>query len=211
MAAFDRVLSGIPQMDEKIDNIRLGDNVVWRVDSLEDFKQFATPYVNQAIKDKRNLIYIRFASHEPLFTQQEGLKIVNVELSHRFENFTVKNRMIGTGMIGGKACGMLLARKIIENREPDYAEIGSANHAFYEKSQQKERTTRSDIPEGKCIFFDEAYKRGVLLKELDLSKVDVNMFGAVNNSLINDGCGLYRGRLILPFEHLSRFQTDVID
>lgn len=90
MAAFDRVLSGIPQMDEKIDNIRLGDNVVWRVDSLEDFKQFATPYVNQAIKDKRNLIYIRFASHEPLFTQQEGLKIVNVELSHRFENFTVE-------------------------------------------------------------------------------------------------------------------------
>lgn len=93
----------------------------------------------------------------------------------------------------------------------DYAEIGTANHAVYEKSQQEERTTRSDIPEGKCIFFDEAYKRGVLLKGLDLSKVDVNMFGAVNNSLINDGCGLYRGRLILPFEHLSRFQTDVID
>lgn len=93
----------------------------------------------------------------------------------------------------------------------DYAEIGTANHAVYEKSQLEERTTRSDIPEGKCIFFDEAYKRGVLLKGLDLSKVEVNMFGAVNNSLINDGCGLYRGRLILPFEHLSRFQTDVID
>ena len=31
MAAFDRVLSGIPQMDECFDNIRLGDNVVWRV------------------------------------------------------------------------------------------------------------------------------------------------------------------------------------
>ena len=37
------------------------------------------------------------------------------------------------------------------------------------------------------------------------------MFGAIDNSLINDGCGLYRGRLILPFEHLSRFQNDVID
>ena len=45
----------------------------------------------------------------------------------------------------------------------------------------------------------------------ELSKIDVNMFGAINNSLINDGCGLYRGRLILPFEHLSRFQNDVID
>ena len=46
---------------------------------------------------------------------------------------------------------------------------------------------------------------------LELSKLDVNMFSAVNNSLINDGCGLYRGRLILPYEHLSRFQNDLID
>ncbi|MBO4325046.1 MAG: phosphoenolpyruvate synthase [Lachnospiraceae bacterium] len=89
MAAFDRVLSGIPQMDDCFDNIRLGDNVVWRVDRLEDFRLFVEPYVEQAIRDKRNLIYIRFASHEPFFTEREGLKIVNVELSHRFETFTV--------------------------------------------------------------------------------------------------------------------------
>ena len=49
------------------------------------------------------------------------------------------------------------------------------------------------------------------LLELDLSKLDVNMFSAVDNRLINDGCGLYRGRLILPYEHLSRFQNDLID
>ncbi|MBO4484581.1 MAG: phosphoenolpyruvate synthase [Lachnospiraceae bacterium] len=89
MAAFDRVLSGIPQMDDCFDNIRLGDNVVWRVDRLEDFRLFVEPYVEQAIRDGRNLIYIRFASHEPFFTGREGLKIVNVELSHRFETFTV--------------------------------------------------------------------------------------------------------------------------
>ena len=89
MAAFDRVKSGIPEMDERFDNIRLGDNVVWRVDSLDDFKLFVNPYVKQAIADNRNLIYIRFASHEPLFEGQEGLKIINVELSHRFETFTV--------------------------------------------------------------------------------------------------------------------------
>lgn len=40
MAAFDRVQSGIPQMDEHFDNIRLGDNVVWRVDDLDEFKLF---------------------------------------------------------------------------------------------------------------------------------------------------------------------------
>ena len=90
MAAFDRVQSGIPEMDEHFDNIRLGDNVVWRVDDLEQFKLFMEPYVKQAILDKRNLIYFRFASHAPLLEAQEGLKIIEVELNHRFENFTVE-------------------------------------------------------------------------------------------------------------------------
>ena len=68
---------------------------------------------------------------------------------------------------------------------------------------------RDMIPKGECIYFDEAYERGMKLQQLELSKLDVNMFAAVNNSLINDGCGLYRGRQILPYEHLSRFQNDL--
>lgn len=93
----------------------------------------------------------------------------------------------------------------------DEAEIGSANHIAYEKRQQSERSRRDVIPEGECIYFDEAYERGMKLQQLQLAELDVNMFGAINNSLINDGCGLYRGRLILPYEHLSRFQNDLID
>ena len=91
----------------------------------------------------------------------------------------------------------------------DIAEIGVANHLFYEKRQEDSRGRR--IPKGECPIFDEAYERCRLLQEIDLSKVDVNMFRAMDQSLINDGCGLYRGRLILPYEHLSRFQNDIID
>lgn len=93
----------------------------------------------------------------------------------------------------------------------DFAEIGPANHLGYEKRQKNERTRRDEIPKGECIYFDEAFERELLLQNLDLSKIDVNMFKAVNNSLINDGCGFFRGRQILPFEHLSRFQNDMID
>lgn len=93
----------------------------------------------------------------------------------------------------------------------DVAEIGVANHLGYEKKQESERARRDAIPKGECRYFDDAYERGIRLLNLDLSKLDVNMFAAVNNSLINDGCGLYRGRLILPYEHLSRFQNDLID
>ena len=93
----------------------------------------------------------------------------------------------------------------------DIAEIGPANHLGYEKRQETDRARRDAIPMGECIYFDEAYERGMRLFQLNLADLDVNMFSAVNNSLINDGCGLYRGRLILPYEHLSRFQNDIVD
>lgn len=89
MAAFDRVKSGIPEMDKALDNIRLGDNVVWRVSELSQFKLFMEPYIKQAIEDDRNIIYFRFASHEELITECPKVKRINVPLSHRFENFTM--------------------------------------------------------------------------------------------------------------------------
>ena len=93
----------------------------------------------------------------------------------------------------------------------DYAEIGDANHFGYEKTQEESRAKRDIIPVGECVYFDEAYERLTKLQQLELAEIDVNMFKAINNQLINDGCGLFRGRQILPFEHLSRFQNDLID
>ena len=89
MAAFERILSGIPEMDEALDNIRLGDNVVWRVSTLDEFHLFVDPYLEQAIKDHRNIIYVRFASHPPITEGHPEIKTVHIELSHRFETFSV--------------------------------------------------------------------------------------------------------------------------
>ena len=109
------------------------------------------------------------------------------------------------------SAGCYVEMQIRTKEMDDEAEIGAANHIAYEKRQQNERARRDEIPEGECIYFDEAYERGMKLQQLQLAELDVNMFAAINNSLINDGCGLYRGRLILPYEHLSRFQNDLID
>ena len=79
----------------------------------------------------------------------------------------------------------------------DNTVIKFCNHLGYEKKQESERARRDAIPKGECIYFDEAYERGMRLLGLELKDLEVNMFAAVNNSLINDGCGLYRGRLIL--------------
>ena len=56
MAAFDKVKSGIPQMDGILDYIRMGDNVVWQVTDLDEFRFFAVPYVRQAIEDRRDMV-----------------------------------------------------------------------------------------------------------------------------------------------------------
>ena len=92
MAAFDRVKSGIPQLDEILDHIRMGDNVVWEVSDVEEFKLFALPFVVQAIKDKRDIVYIRFAQHPPILTQPDMLAHVQVaefDPDAGFESFTV--------------------------------------------------------------------------------------------------------------------------
>ena len=93
----------------------------------------------------------------------------------------------------------------------DLAEIGKADHFGYEKIQEENRSKRDIIPVGECRTFDEAYERLIRLQELDLSGINVNMFKAYNNQLINDGCGLFRGRQILPLVHISRFQYDLVD
>ena len=76
MAAFDRILSGMPEMDKALDNIRLGDNVVWRVSDLSEFRLFMEPYVRQAVRDKRKIIYFRFAAHEPFITDIPEVKLL---------------------------------------------------------------------------------------------------------------------------------------
>ena len=37
MSAFEKINSGFPGMNALLDHIRMGDNVVWRVTTLEEF------------------------------------------------------------------------------------------------------------------------------------------------------------------------------
>ena len=92
----------------------------------------------------------------------------------------------------------------------DQAEIGNANHMLYEEYQENRRARRALVPPGSNQYFDEACERENALRDLDLTKVWVNMFTALNSQVMNDACGFYRGRFILPYEHLSRFQNDII-
>lgn len=43
-----RVSTGLQGLDKVIDDMRLGDNVVWQVESLEDYKEIVSPYLRQS-------------------------------------------------------------------------------------------------------------------------------------------------------------------
>lgn len=90
MPAFEKIESGLKGLDDTLQNIRLGDNVVWQISQMEEYRFFVTPFVRQAISDGKNIIYIRFAEHEPLISEQDGLKIEKVDIDSGFEHFTVK-------------------------------------------------------------------------------------------------------------------------
>ncbi|MGM9548725.1 MAG: PEP/pyruvate-binding domain-containing protein [Faecousia sp.] len=89
MAAFDKICSGFPQMDDILDFIRLGDNVVWQISDLEEFRMFAEPFARQAVADGRNVIYIRFAQHEPVLQDLTGVQLRQFNPDEGFEAFTV--------------------------------------------------------------------------------------------------------------------------
>ncbi len=63
---------------------------VWRVSNFQEFRYFCEPYIEQAIKDNRKILYFRFASHEPLVKECPQVERIEIPLSHRFEDFTVK-------------------------------------------------------------------------------------------------------------------------
>ena len=84
MVMPNKVKSGFVGLDKVIDCLRLGDNVVWQVDSIDDYAQMAEAFVEQAISEQRKIIYFRFGDHRPLINRSE-IKIYQIDPSKRFE------------------------------------------------------------------------------------------------------------------------------
>ena len=68
--------SGITALDNLLQGLRLGDNVVWQVDNLDDYAHFAQAFVTQSIKDGFKCIYVRFAAHKPVLTLRPVLLLL---------------------------------------------------------------------------------------------------------------------------------------
>jgi hypothetical protein len=96
MSEFSFPSTGVPSLDEVVTHLRLGDNIVWQVDDVEDYKYFVLPYVKKAIEEKRNIIYLRFASHPPLLEPSPDIKTFELDAASGFESFSTEVHRIIT-------------------------------------------------------------------------------------------------------------------
>lgn len=87
---FDKVSTGITGFDKTIDMLRLGDNVVWQVDSTEDYRHFVKPFIHQAREDMRKIVYMRFSDQESLLDETSGIKVYHLNANEGFESFGMK-------------------------------------------------------------------------------------------------------------------------
>jgi len=84
----ETVRSGLAPLDEVIQGLRLGDNVVWQVDRLDEYVYFAEPFASHAIREKRQCIYLRFAPHPEILKDRPGLKVIEVDPEAGFDAFS---------------------------------------------------------------------------------------------------------------------------
>ncbi|MGC9323369.1 MAG: PEP/pyruvate-binding domain-containing protein [Desulfomonilia bacterium] len=96
MRSLTHVSTGLSGLDEIIDWLRIGDNVVWQVDDISDYKGIVRPFVEGALESNHKVVYMRFAHHEPLFSPRENLTIYTLNSSLGFETFSTQVHTIIT-------------------------------------------------------------------------------------------------------------------
>ncbi len=83
----ERVSTGFVELDNILDGLRIGDNVVLKVESIENYQYFVGPFVDQALRDGRQINYMRFGDHLPLLGETPQIKVHQLNSRLGFESF----------------------------------------------------------------------------------------------------------------------------
>ena len=94
--ALGRASTGLDSLDNVIDGLRIGDNVIWQVDDIDVYAQFVNPFIERALEENKKIVYIRFAKHEPLLKPDPRITIYKLDARSGFESFTTQVHKIAT-------------------------------------------------------------------------------------------------------------------
>ena len=97
----ERVSTGYAGLDDILDGLRIGDNVVLKVDSIEDYRYFVGPFVDQALASGKKLVYMRFGDHSPVIDPSVHITTYEFDPRQGFESFASRIHQVitdeGTG------------------------------------------------------------------------------------------------------------------
>lgn len=82
--------SGIESLDEILQGILSGDNVVWQVEEISHQLPFVHAFCRCTHLDGKNLVYFRFASHPPLVPDTFDADVYQLDPRAGFEQFIAK-------------------------------------------------------------------------------------------------------------------------
>lgn len=90
MSQKRRITTGFPALDEILDGLRIGDNVVWKVSSIDDYRYFVTPFVRHALASGTRVVYFRFGQHPPLLDPDPAVTVYQLDARLGFDTFATR-------------------------------------------------------------------------------------------------------------------------
>ncbi len=79
--------TGYKQLDDIIKALAPGDNIVWRLDNIDNYIPFTEGLTDWYTEREKDVIYFRFAKHKPVVTPHTGAQIIDTHPDKSFESF----------------------------------------------------------------------------------------------------------------------------
>ena len=79
--------TGLEALDDVIQNLRMGDNVVFQVKDIQVYRRFVSAFIRKNSSPLVKTVYIRFAQHPHLLDSTDHVEIFKVDADKGFEEF----------------------------------------------------------------------------------------------------------------------------
>ncbi len=90
MISISSVSTGIKGLDKTLNYLQMGDNVVFTIGNIEDYKKFVNPFVKKALEKGKRVVYMRFARHAPLLESTGNVIVYEPDANTGFESFSTQ-------------------------------------------------------------------------------------------------------------------------
>lgn len=79
--------TGFPYLDETLQGLLPGDNLVWEIEAVSDYQFFLEPFAQFAKQQGKKLVYFHFSGENPLLHETDGIQILTLQPLKGFEHF----------------------------------------------------------------------------------------------------------------------------